>query len=296
MIAYVLPGGGLFGGVKKGFGCADLLTAAGHPCVVATPDGERPRWFDSRCDLITHAELAARVGPDDLVLFSCPADAPFVDTLRARRKIVHMQGASTIEDRALFHWSRGYEFISHGLHMTYELQRAGRVAPYVPMGIPDLFRWKGEPRTPLRIVAMPRKGAEVLHFVERSLPEESTLVTLDHAPEHVVADALKHADIFLAVSTAEAFGLPPLEAMCAGCCVVGFPGIGGFEFMRHMDTAHVVPNGDVPGLLDALRHVCARPAYRDALRTRAMDLSAAYTVGREQEALLRALGLERRTR
>ena len=49
----------------------------------ATPDGERPRWFDSRCDLITHAELAARVGPDDLVLFSCPADAPFVDTLRA---------------------------------------------------------------------------------------------------------------------------------------------------------------------------------------------------------------------
>ena len=113
---------------------------------------------------------------------------------------------------------------------------------------------------------------------------------------HVVADALKHADIFLAVSTAEAFGLPPLEAMCAGCCVVGFPGIGGFEFMRHMDTAHVVPNGDVPGLLDALRHVCARPAYRDALRTRAMDLSAAYTVGREQEALLRALGLERRTR
>lgn len=291
MFAYVLPGSGLFGGVKKGFGCADLLTDAGHPCVVATPDGSRPTWFDSRCEVTTHTALATRLGADDVVLFSCPADAPFVETLKAGRKIVHMQGAGTRDDLALFDRARGYDFISHGLHMTWELQRAGRIAPYVPMGIPDVFRWNGEPRIPLRIVAMPRRGAAVLHFVERSLPAGASLITLDGASEREVAETLKHADIFLAVSPAESFGLPPLEAMCAGCAVVGFPGVGGFEFMRHMDTAHVVPNADVPGLLDAVRLVCADAPYRDALRQRALAFSASYTLAREQDALLRALGL-----
>ncbi len=291
MFWYVLPGNGLFGGVKKAFHCADALTAAGYPCAVATPDGLRPAWFESHADVTTHDVLAARCTADDDVLFSCPADSAFVDTLPARRRIVHMQGAATAADRALFHWSRGYEFISHGLHMSFELQRAGRVAPYVPMGIPAVFHWRGEPRTPLRIVAMPRKGAEVLRFVEAALPDGAELVTIDGAPERAVADTLKGADIFLAISTSESFGLPPLEAMCAGCCVVGFPGVGGFEFMRHADTAHVVPNGHVPALLDALRLVCRDAGYREALRTRARALAAGYTMAREREGLLRALGL-----
>jgi hypothetical protein len=35
----------------------------------------------------------------------------------------------------------------------------------------------------------------------------------------------------------------------------------------------------------------ARPGYRDALRRRAMEVSAYYTLEREREYLLRALGL-----
>lgn len=291
MLAYVLPGSGLFGGVKKGFACADMLTDAGHPCTVATPDGGRPTWFASRCEVITHAQLVARSHADDVVLFSSPADAPFVDALPAYRKIVHMQGANTPADSALFHWSRGYDFISHGLHMTYALQRAGRVAPYVQMGIPDVFRWRGDTKTPLRIVVMPRKGADVVRLIRSTLPPGATLVEVDGAPEAVVARTLRQSDIFLAISPSEAFGLPPLEAMCAGCCVVGFPGVGGFEFMRHMDTAHVVANSDVPSLIDAVRLVCADARYRDALRARGLALSSSYTMENERQGLLRALGL-----
>jgi hypothetical protein len=291
VLYYVLPGNGIYGGIKKGFHCADMLSASGHPCAVATPDGARPSWMDTRCEVLTHARLLRGCRPDDAILFSCPADAPFVDALPARRKIVHMQGANTPADHALFDRARGYELISHGLHMTYEVQRHGRVAPYVPIGIPDVFHWQGEPKVPLRIVVMPRKGSEVLSAVRAALPHASELHCIDGVSEGEVAHQMKSADVFLAISPSEAFGLPPLEAMCAGCCVVGFPGIGGFEFMRHMETAHVVANGDVEALIVALREVCDAPAYRDALRRRAVALAAYYTMERERAYLLRALGL-----
>jgi glycosyltransferase involved in cell wall biosynthesis len=290
MLFYVLPGTGIHGGVKKGFHCADMLSAAGHPCAAATPDGARPDWFASACEVVARDELRRDCRAEDVVLFSCPADAPLVDALPARRKIVHMQGANTPADHALLDRRRGYELISHSLHMTYEVQRHGRVAPYVPIGIPDAFRWAGEAKSSLRIAAMPRKGAAVLDKVRRVLPRGSELRCLDGLPERAVAEELKRADIFLAISSSEAFGLPPLEAMCAGCCVVGFPGEGGFEFMRHGETAHVVPNGDVEALVVALHHVCAAPAYRDALRGRAAAVAAYYTMERERAYLLRALG------
>jgi glycosyltransferase involved in cell wall biosynthesis len=291
VLYYVLPGAGIYGGVKKGFHCADLLSGSGRPCAVATPDGARPDWFASQCEVVTHERLVRSCREGDVVLFSCPSDASFVDTLPARRKIVHMQGASTLADADLIDPRRGYEVISHGLHMTYELQRQGRVAPYVPIGVPDVFRWNGEAKVVNRIAVMPRKGADVLAAVREAMPARAELVTIDGLPESEVAAHLKRADIVLAISASEAFGLPPLEAMCARCCVVGFPGIGGFEFMRHGETAHVVPNGDVAALADALRRVSADAEYRDALRSRGFEHSGYYTLAREREYLLRALDL-----
>lgn len=290
MLYYVLPGNGIFGGIKKGFHCADMLSAAGYRCAVATPDGTPPDWFDTRCEVITHAQLRHGCRAGDVILFSCPADAPFVDLLPARRKIVHMQGANTPADHALFNPARGYELISHGLHMTYEVQRHGRVAPYVPLGVPEVFRWNGETKVAKRIAVMPRKGGALLDAVRAALPQDCELTLIDGLPEAEVARRLKQADIFLAISASEAFGLPPLEAMCAGCCVVGFPGVGGFEFMRHLETAHVVPNGDVEQLIEALRTVCAAPRYRATLRAAARPIAAYYTMERERDYLLRALG------
>jgi glycosyltransferase involved in cell wall biosynthesis len=286
---YVLPGAGIHGGIKKGFHCAELLARSGVACVVATPRGERPTWFTTSAAVMAREDLPGRCRDDDAVLFSFPPDARFVDRLPARRKIVHMQGANTRADEALFR--RGYEFISHGLHMTATLLRHGKVAPYVPIGVPDAFRWRGAPKRPGLVAAMSRKGRHLLAAIESALLPGSTLLVIDGLSEEKVADALQATDVFVALSASEAFGLPPLEAMCAGCCVVGFPGDGGFEFMRHGETAHLVANGDAHALRRAVAVVMARPAYRDALRHRALGLSAYYTLEREREYLLRALGL-----
>lgn len=289
MFYYVLPGIGIYGGIKKGFHCADLLTSSGHPCTVATPDGNRPTWFCTKASVITRNELLSKCTPHDTILFSYPPDASFVDSLPAQRKIVHMQGANTTRDRKLFR--RDYEFISHGLHMTQQLLQHNRIAPYVPIGVPDVFRWRDEPKIKQSVVMMSRKGINFLKPIKDSLPPSVALQVIDGYSENEVAETLKRSDVFVAISTSEAFGLPPLEAMCAGCCVVGFPGDGGFEFMRHGETAHVVPNGDTKGLIKALQVVIANDHYRDRLRMRAIKFSEYYTLDREREYLLRAIGL-----
>lgn len=289
MFYYVLPGTGIYGGVKSGFRCADLLTASGHPCIVATPDGDTPHWFSTTATVIKREDLVSRCGREDEILFSFPPDRRFVNRLPARRRIVDMQGGNTRGDRMLFRGS--YEFVTHGLHMSLELLQAGRIAPYVPFGIPDCFRWRGEPKTRGRVVVMSRKGRRFVDAVSAALTTEESLVVVDGLSETEVAETLKGADVFAAISTAEAFGLPPLEAMCAGCCVVGFPGDGGLEFMRHGETAHLVPNADARALGLAVREALDRPGYRDALRSRAMDVSRFYTMERQREYLLRALGL-----
>lgn len=291
---YVLPGTGIYGGVKKGFHCADMLTASGHPCTVATPDGGRCTWFENHCAVITHDELRRTCLPTDAVLFSCPADAPLVDSLPAGRIILHMQGANTPADWEMIDPRRGYECISHGLHMTYQLQVRGRVAPYVAMGIPDAFRWHGEPKHPGRVAVMRRKGDDVYRAVAAALPETDFL-PIHGLSEAETAACLKSADIFLAISAHEALGLPPLEAMCAGCCVVGFPGVGGFEFMRHLETALVAPNGDVAALVAALRRALLDAPLREALREEGRRISASYTMERERRSLLRGLGLADRS-
>ena len=291
MYYYVLPGVGIYGGVKKAFHCADLLGSSGVPCVVATPSGSRPTWFPTAAPTIDREILTERCRPEDVVLFSWPPDAPFVARLPARRKVVHMQGANTKADLALFR--RPFEFVSHGLHMTQQLLAHGRVAPYVPLGVRDVFRWSGEPKRPGSVTLMSRKGGRWIETVRRALPPDAPLAVVDGLSEDEVAALLRSTDVFVAISAKEAFGLPPLEAMAAGCCVVGFRGDGGFEFMRHGETAHLVPNGDREGLEQAVAEVLARPAYRDGLRERARAVAAYYTLERERAYLLRALGLTR---
>ena len=288
---YLLPSTDVYGGVKKGFNAADLLTRSGHPCVVATPGAERPTWFPNEAEVIDRDELAGRCRRDDTVLFSWPPDAKVVLELRAGRKIVHMQGANTEGDRQLFR-EKKLRFISHGLHMTQQLLLHGRIAPYVPLGIRDVFRWRDEEKAGRSVGLMSRKGSRWVNRIRKALPRDATLHVLEGLTEDQVAEALKRCDVFVPISEHEAFGLPPLEAMAAGCCVVGFPGDGGFEFMRHGETAHVVPNGDAKGLGRAVHSVLARKSYRDQLRRRGQALSAYYTLEREQEYLLRALDLD----
>ncbi len=66
------------------------------------------------------------------------------------------------------------------------------------------------------------------------------------SPEEV-AGAFASCHLFLATAFPEGFGLPPLEAMAAGCVPVGFTGFGGWEYMRPADFGtECLPSGRMP--------------------------------------------------
>jgi glycosyltransferase involved in cell wall biosynthesis len=63
-------------------------------------------------------------------------------------------------------------------------------------------------------------GYEEVHRAWESSPVRSSIRYIGYVPDEVLALLYRHALVFLYLSLYEGFGLPPLEAMAAGTCVV----------------------------------------------------------------------------
>ena len=97
------------------------------------------------------------------------------------------------------------------------------------------------PWEPVRVAWMPRKNKTFGQMVRQSVQERMGRLYPDITLEWVeihnrtpdeVAELLRSSHIFLSLGMPEGLGLPPLEAMASGCLVVGFAGMGGFDYMR----------------------------------------------------------------
>jgi len=286
MYYYVFPEVGMWGGIKKGFHYVEHLSTVDKAAAV-TPGGAKPDWFRFNCEVVARESL--QVAPNDVVIFSWHGDAPFVLSLPCQRKIFHVQDASPGALSLLQH--QGFELVTSGLAILGECNKAGRVARYVPYGIPDCFRWNWEPKDPGTVAIMPRKNPEYVEAIRKVLAPGMHLITIDKMNEETVAETLKRMEVFVAISTEESIGLPPLEAMSAGCAVCGFPGIGGYEFMHHAETAYVVANGNKESLSSGLGDLLFvhKEELRNRLRNNALKLMQNHTMALERERLIKAI-------
>ena len=84
------------------------------------------------------------------------------------------------------------------------------------------------------ITYMPRKNknnSDILLFIlNRLLPKNWKIKSIDNLIESEVANLFKKSKIFLSFSELEGLGLPPIEAALSGNSVIGYTGEGGKEF------------------------------------------------------------------
>ena len=84
------------------------------------------------------------------------------------------------------------------------------------------------------ITYMPRKNknnSEILLFIlDRLLPKNWKVKSIDNLTELEVANFFKRSKIFLSFSELEGLGLPPIESALCGNFVIGYTGEGGKEF------------------------------------------------------------------
>jgi hypothetical protein len=108
-----------------------------------------------------------------------------------------------------------------------------------------------------QIAVMPRKRPMEFDFIRHHFslrnPDlaEVPWMVIDNLPHRRALEALSCSTVFLSLQRFEGFGLPALEAMAAGCLVVGFAGDGGWDYA---DTANGlwVPDDALEAAADAL--------------------------------------------
>ena len=128
----------------------------------------------------------------------------------------------------------------------HRLRVTGRIAPWVA---PVLERLVASASVPERI--------ELLGFVDD------------------LAGAYRGADALIMTSRYEGFGLPILEAMACGTPVVAFANSAVSEVVG--DAGLLVPDGDVPALVTAVRSVLDDDARRAELVARGLQRAQAFS-------------------
>lgn len=260
------------GGVRAAYHHVRLLAANGLDAAIAlVGDSKRPHFEDDVP--VVDGRRGLETEPQDIIVFPEPWHA---DMVRHR-------------DRPI----RRFVFVQNHFYMWYGLAGArsfgeigiervfcsseviaaycGRVFPGPPppvihYGIDSaLFRPR---RKRAQIAFMPRKMEKEARFIletfRRLHPEfhDWRWVAIDRADESEVARILGESAIFLSLGRLEGLGLPPLEAMAAGCVVVGFLGDGGREFATR-DNGLWCPAEDWDQCVGALARAARGIASRD---------------------------------
>ncbi len=84
----------------------------------------------------------------------------------------------------------------------------------------ELLNEMGERGTQLVLVGHEGWGLREVRRAWESSPVRSSIRYIGYVPDAVLGLFYRHADLFVYLSLYEGFGLPPLEAMAAGTCVV----------------------------------------------------------------------------
>lgn len=289
MNVYLLPGTGVFGGIKVGFQFCDLLRELGRPCVVATPGGMAPEWFRSETAVIERSTALADVSSLDTVIFSLPHDNADLSTTPAR-KLFHCQGTDPLIDPVLA--DHGVSILTCWPQAESYARSAGRAPIDVGIGLSETFFYGGEAKLATQVAYMPRRGSETARACAARAPGLQ-FVPISGRTESGVAEIMKRSAFFLATAEDEWFGLPALEAMAAGCVVLSVPVLGGMDYLEDGMNCRIASPTALPDALIALASETSadlRVRIRDGARATAARYRPRQHLQRVRKALTGELG------
>lgn len=187
----------------------------------------------------------------------------------AHRKVVFSQNPYLYLDAVLAARRAGHDpigevvlnlGISRNCMAAFDAVGATRTAYFPVSPRLDLFPFcEGKSRT---IAYMPRKrpaeGAVLADALRRRGHLRGfELVEIDELPPEEVARLIGKALVFVSLMKDEALGFPALEAMSAGCVVVGYTGHGTEEYFD-CGTGVPVRDGDILGLIESVEQTIER--------------------------------------
>jgi glycosyltransferase involved in cell wall biosynthesis len=285
------------GGIKVSYRCAEILKDNGYDAMVWQPSGA-PVWLETRASVI--AESTHRLHPDDVLVFPEALNKSFAELLRQPHqatKVLFCQNPYNLFNNELVPKQTprelGFSKILCVSHVSKNM--LARIFGYddiavMPVAIdPQVFRPLAKK---LQIAFAPRKlrwHAEIVRKLFRTkFPELRSVpwVAIDGVPEARAAEIMGESLVYLALGHFESCPLMALEAMSAGCAVVGYHGYGGLEYSTPRNGFWHY-NDEIEEVVDDLYRAVRGVQQNDAL-IRAMVAEGQATAARFNADAMRA--------
>jgi hypothetical protein len=187
------------------------------------------------------------------------------------RSLMYVQGVNTyrVIDGFFDHYVAVSRFVRDHLALHYGWD-VPVIAPFVHgerIGPPASW----DERPPGSILTLMKAHGDVLltqirrRLAERHPQLDVVVTTIDTMSHTALLAEMRRHRYFLALSPLEGHPLMPIEAMLSGCCIVGFHGGGGRDYMRDGVNALVAGYPRVDAVVAAIAQLLENPAQGRAL-------------------------------
>jgi len=270
------------GGAKLYNLWVELLRRYGHDACIATQDGDYAQWLIRHEPVVSYAQVRQMEAPQIVTGWLA---TPELEKLLQGRPLYYFDAELrwTLQFRSALDRYLAQDRIA-GIATHSRYIRAWYMATY---GItPTLIReWSDtaifypdpEARHPGAIgCMMDDPGSEhTYRTLDAAFPGQIVPISGD---EGQVAELMRSVDIFAGINPGKHVlwgeGCPRTqqEAMHCGCVVVAYDVLGNHEYLYDGWTGRLVPRGDTPALIAAMRELLADEAERERLRRNGIEL------------------------
>jgi hypothetical protein len=230
--------------------------------------------YDLRFPSMNVEEMLTSISDSD-ILIAGPAFSSYCFGLRCRgKKIMYIQSFTTFKllDCRFDHYISVSDFVQKVISNTYDIDTIV-IPPFIHMDtFPPRKPWQERPPASI-LVLLKGDNTEQTLLLDRlkqllfsRVPDLSLDNILDSKMcQQELMARIGECRYFLTLSSAEGFGLMPLEAMAMGATVVGFDGFGGRDYMRPGVNCAVKSYPDIEGVADQISVVLSNQQYGNLL-------------------------------